>query len=222
MNLFQNLLQTDTAQQRPADPRPCLLEGILEGNAAELVLLLEAVRQLLQMHHQHLGAQSNTQQAYVRLIKYVQQLEEPVVPWIDLLWSGSDESSNDKPATNPDGPALRATILNVARTTLVQALVSCVAVQRRFVTGDIYGPGVDPTYKARASGSARVRYSAYRPVPETDVDGLMVYVHDHEHILIAKTVETLTAARKWLTVVLPDIRAHYLALQQEKEEEART
>lgn len=232
MNLFWDMRNTDKTQrqQQRKDTGPCLLEGILEGNAPELALLLEAVRELLQMHHQHLGPQSNTQQAYRRLIERVRQLEQPRVPWIDSLWPGADDESgpsgrsepsglHDTPRVeNPDGPALRAMILNVARTTLIHALVCCVAVQRRFVTGDIYGPGVRPEWRTKALTGARVRYAAYRSVPDTDVEALMVYIHDHEHILIAKTVETLSAARHWLTVVMPDIRAHYRGLQQQQKE----
>lgn len=174
------------------------------------MLLLHAVSELLQMHHEHLGPQSLTQQAYRRLVARVRALESPQVPWVDKLGPGSD-------LPNPDGPAMRAMILNVARTTLIQALVSCVAVQRRFVTGDIYGKGVQPKWKITAVASKSVRYASYRPVPETDVEALMVYIHDHEHILIAKTLETLAAARRWLTTVLPGIRQHYQDLLEQHE-----
>lgn len=217
MNLFLKPFtvthRTNTAKQRlqqrhnDKTAKFSLLEGILEANGAELSLLLEATLELLQMHHAALGTRSNTNRAYRRLMERLDQLEEPSVPWVDLLWS--DRSGG---IANPDGPAIRELIQHVARTTLIQALVSCVAVQRRFVTGKIYGPGVREALLHKAQVTVRVRYTAYRPVPETDVEGLMAYIHDHEHIQIAKTIETLAAARHWVTVVMPDIRRHYQGL----------
>lgn len=198
-------------EEEEDEQAPTLFEGILDGNGTELSFLLRAVLQLLKLHHTHSITQVMNE-SYQQLADLVGQLDQGDVCWIDL------EDPRYPHLRNPDAKALRQTIYAVAKTTLVNALLHCVAVQRRYVTGAIYGPGVSPELREAVTSNARVRWARYRPWPETDVEALVVYVHDHEQLSVAGVIETLEAAARWRHEVIPSIRQHYRSLEKKPEQ----
>jgi len=191
------------------DGVPTLLDGILDGNGSELALLLRVVLNLMVMHHSRDNITCKVTEPYTDLADLVQQLDRGPVEWIDHEPQASESST-----PNPDAEAMRTMIYATARVTLIKALLHCVAVQRRYVTGTIYDDGQEAGgLLAKARSDPRVRWARYRPWPETDVEALMAYVHDHEHISIAGVYETLEAADQWRRWVVPSIRQHYRRLE---------
>lgn len=222
-----------TEKTTAAEHVPTLLTGAINGNGAELALLLEACRQLLVMHHA--GVATHIDRPYRQLSQLVQALERGPVPWIDQEEPGRDD------LPNPDSEHIRRVTLDQARATVLQvrvfwdsspnphlrfllkqktqAMAQCVAVQRRLVTGSPYGLGVTPDLADRASRDPKVRWVTYRPVPEEQVEALFYYVRQHDNMHLAKAAETLDTAKHWQGVVLPDIAGHYRDMRAEREEE---
>lgn len=195
------------------DKRPHLLEAVMGGNGAELALLLEACRQLQGMHHQDVARYIDG--PYGQLTMLVDALDRGSVAWIDL--DEPPTTTTTPPPPNPDAAAIRDMVLGTARATILQAMAQCVAVQRRVVTGNPYGPGVDPALRKQAEQNQRVRWTHYAALPETDVESLFAYVRDHENMHLAEVVETLDAGARWCSTVLPDIRQHYQQLDQRED-----
>lgn len=204
MNQSEEPTETTTRQWNhwweAPDGVPTLLDGILDGNGSELSLLLRAVLQLMLMHHPAENITDKLIEPYTELADLVQQLDQGPVEWID-------QEAVSKTLPNPDAKAMRTMIYATARVTLIKALLHCVAVQRRYVTGTIYSH--EKGLQAKAKADPRVRWDRYRPWPETDVEALMAYVHDHAHISIAGVYETLEAADQWRCWIVPSIRQHY-------------
>lgn len=194
-------MDSPTTPQRQRQP-PTLLDGILDGNGTELAFLLRAVLQLIKMHHgDNISERVCTD--YRQLANLSKQLHGGQVEWID---------QDDPGLPNPDAKAIRSMVFATARVTLLKALIHCVAVQRRYVTGTIYGPGTDPQLQQQAKANRRVRWVQYQPWPETDVEALIAYVHDYEQLSVAGVNETLEAALQWRREVIPDLRRHYRTL----------
>ena len=56
------------------------------------------------------------------------------------------------------------------------------------VTGEPYGPGVQPKLAAQARRDPSVRWQVYASVPEEHVEALFHYVRQHDNMHLAGTV----------------------------------
>jgi hypothetical protein len=182
-----------------------LFEGIMDGNEAELALMLQAFLELMSNHHQHLEPRIGP--IYRTLIELLRDMATADVPWLD---NDDDPQQPQQPArVNPDGKALRAVIMYTAKATLFQALIHCVSIQRRYVTGKPYGPGVGAHLAIKAHTDPQIRWDAYRPELEPVVEALVKYVQDYEEILVANVHDTMAIAFKCRYAVLPDLCHRY-------------
>lgn len=237
--------------------RPTWLQGILEANGPEMVLMMQATKEILCMHHaadlssaaiassvgmfcsnevpdsrddgaqvEHeadqteAGALKIICNNYDRYIRILQQINADRVPWIDYEPIGNPHKApqgvGDRQqqhqyshCKNPDASALRRYALDVGRATVIQAMVNCVAMQRRLVTGYVYG---DEKSQLRCQAEAaypRVRWAYYQAIPERHARRLLEYIQSHEHLRLAGVVGTLRAAQMWHQIVLPDIQRFY-------------
>lgn len=180
----------------------------MEGNPSELSLLTESYADVLAMHHKGIG--SKTLDPLSRLAHRLWQLDNcENIPFIDF-----DEPQRDgqgtTPLPNPDAKDIRDLIVGTARTTLVKGLITCVAMQRRMVTGMPYThPPANRGLLEKATENHHVRWTTYTPVPEEQVEALFYQARENDQPEHKKVVETHDMVRHWQNTVIPAIRKRY-------------
>lgn len=185
---------------------PDLLSGIMEATPSELSLLTRAYSDMLVMHHKGIG--EKTTGPLQKLAYRLWQLDNcESVPFID-----TDEPTppGSAPLPNPDSANIREMIVATGRTTLIKGLITCVAMQRRMVTGTPYAsPPASATISALAKESPHVRWVTYAPVPENIVEALFYQARENDQPEHKKVVETHDMVRHWQTTVIPAIHRRY-------------
>lgn len=194
-------------EEEETDGRPDLLEGICEGTPSELSFIARAFVAILRMHHE--GLPAATTDPIERLAARLEQLDSgDPIGFIDYD-EPPDPEGTHPPIPNPDAAHIRELILATGRTTLIKALTTCVAVQRRMVTGTVYDTPVPDTVREEAKTNARVRWIAYRPVESREVEAIFHQARENDSPEHKKVIETHDMVRHWRKRVLPAVRAHY-------------
>lgn len=188
-------------------PPPDLLTGIMEATPSELSLLLRAYVAVLRMHHK--GISQKTTGPLERLSARLWSLDNcDHIGFID--YDEPPEAGGAKPLPNPDAPDVRSMIASVGRATLVKGLITCVAMQRRVITGTPYAsPPAGEELARLAAENPHVRWAEYAAVPEAEVEALFYQARENDQPEHKKTVETHDMVHHWQTVVIPAIQRRY-------------
>lgn len=196
---------SQTPKRRTTAP-PDLLGGIMEATPSELALLTRAYVAVLQMHHK--GIPKKTTDPLERLSERLWDLDNDRERTAFIDYDEPPRAGAER-LPNPDAAYIRSAIVSVARATLVKGLVTCVAMQRRAITGTPYVAPAGAELARLAAESPHVRWTEYAVVPEAEVEALFYQARENDQPEHKKTVETHDMVHHWRTVVIPAIRERY-------------